>query len=156
MAILKSESWKYKVVHCTLPVVIRKKIKRGGSTVIWKWKGGYKSAPENDFPIEIGNSESAKSCMMPSYARIRSRNRFPVSGIRFPVRICAPIFISRLLRLIFFLINSDKSWPFSLWVGGKGEAVALPDIRRDRSHSWSAREVTSSWVDADITFAWAQ
>ena len=42
-------------------VMLRKKIKRGGSTVIWKWKWGYKSAPENDFPIEIGNSESAKS-----------------------------------------------------------------------------------------------
>ena len=41
--------------------------------------------------------------MMLSYARIRSRNRFPVSGSRFPVRICAPIFISRHLRLIFFL-----------------------------------------------------
>ena len=41
--------------------LLRKKIKRGGSTVIWKWKWGYKSAPENDFPIEIGNSESAKS-----------------------------------------------------------------------------------------------
>ena len=32
---------------------LRKKIKRGGSTVIWKWKWGYKSTPENDFPIEI-------------------------------------------------------------------------------------------------------
>ena len=84
-------------------VVLRKKIKRGGSTVIWKWKWGYKSAPENDFPIEIGNSESAKSCMRAAYAQIRSRNRFPVSGSRFPVRICAPIFISLHLRLIFFL-----------------------------------------------------
>ena len=38
-----------------------------------------------------------------AYAQIRSRNRFPVSGSRFPVRICAPIFISRHLRLVFFL-----------------------------------------------------
>ena len=43
--------------------------------------------------------------MMPSYAQIRPQNPFPVSGSRFPVRICAPIFISRLLRLIFFLIT---------------------------------------------------
>ena len=90
-----------------IPVLmLRKKIKRGGSTVIWKWKWGYKSAPENDFPIEIGNSESAKSCMRAAYAQIRSRNRFPVSGSRFPVRICAPIFISRHLRLIFFLSST--------------------------------------------------
>ena len=82
---------------------LRKKIKRGDSTVIWKWKWGYKSAPENDFPIEIGNSETGFGRMMPSYAQIRSRNRFPVSGSRFPVRICVHIFISRHLRLIFFL-----------------------------------------------------
>ena len=49
----------YILLYFVLP--LRKKIKRGGSTVIWKWKWGYKSAPENDFPIEIGNSESAES-----------------------------------------------------------------------------------------------
>ena len=37
---------------------LRKKIKRGGSTVIWKWKGGHTSAPENDFAIPENDSET--------------------------------------------------------------------------------------------------
>ena len=84
-------------------LALKKKIKRGGSTVIWKWKGGYKSAPENEFPIEIEKTKRNECCMLLAYAQIRSQNRFPVSGSRFPVRICAPIFILRHLRLIFFL-----------------------------------------------------
>ena len=67
---------RYKITRrSSIMPTLRKKIKRGGSTVIWKWKWGYKSAPENDFPIEIGNSESAKSCMLLTYAQIRSQNR---------------------------------------------------------------------------------
>ena len=75
---------------------IRKKIKRGGSTVIWKWKEGYKSAPENDFPIPENDSETGFGRMPVALNFWRSRNRFPVSGSRFPVRICTPIFMSRL------------------------------------------------------------
>ena len=37
---------------------LKKTYKRGGSTVIWKWKWCYKSAPENDFPIPENDSET--------------------------------------------------------------------------------------------------
>ena len=63
-------------MHCgevTYAALLRKKIKRGGSTVIWKWKWGYKSTPENDFPIPENDSVTGFGRMLTSLSMLFTR-----------------------------------------------------------------------------------
>ena len=81
---------------------LRKKIKRGCCTAIWKSKWEHKSAPENSMEWAAVTGVSRIIRLPLSIARIRSQNKFPVTSSNFPVQVYGPISNSKQLRLTFF------------------------------------------------------